>query len=252
MITIAQIPISTDVRENLKSVKKALEQIQEGMIVVFPEGALTGYTPEKEEFISNLDFEQLEQSHSYCEQIAKEKNIVVLIGSVEKDGEKFYNSTFIFSPEGRQTYRKVNLAFHDKKHFAAGSKLPIFTLHGIKVGILMCREIMYPEQWRILAINGAQVLIHLNNALGPDKYELWRSYLISRAGENQRYVVSVNCASKERGCPTMAIDPQGKPIVEINSGKLVVKDIPIDLAEVKDYYLDQRRTDIVDIVGKKN
>ena len=250
MIALGQIPVTSNIKKNLDTVKKVLDQVKAGTIVVFPEGALTGYTPEKEDFISTIDFEQLSESHTYCEYIAKQREIAILIGSVEKEGDRFYNATYIFSSEGRQTYRKVNLAFHDKKHFAAGSALPIFTLQGIKVGVLMCREIMYPEQWRALALKGAQVLIHLNNTLGPDKYLLWKSYLISRAGENQRYVVSVNCAGSGRGCPTMVVSPKGKPIVEITSDQLVVKEIDLDLGEVQDYYLGQRRTDLVDVVEK--
>lgn len=250
MLTLAQIPVSSSIKENLETVKRALRRVQDGTIVVFPEGALSGYSPENKHFIANLNFDKLQESHTYCDNIAKERNIVIVIGSVEKKDENFYNTAYIFSPDGIQTYRKVNLAFYDKKHFTAGSELPVFKLQGIKVGILMCREIMYPEQWRILAIKGAQVLIHLNNATGPEKYELWRSYLISRAGENQRYVISVNCVSREQGCPTMVVNPKGRPIIELNSNVLILKKVALDLREVNDYYLNQRRTDIVDIVDK--
>ncbi len=53
----------------------------------------------------------------------------------------------------------------------------------------MCREVRYPEPWRVLATKGARVFAYVNNAIGSSQgFEVWRSHLISRAAETQRFV----------------------------------------------------------------
>jgi len=94
-------------------------------------------------------------------------------------------------------------------------------------------------------------LFHLNNALGTEKYNLWKTHLISRAAENQRYVFSVNNADKNQGCPTIAIDPNGIILEEINSDKVIVKNIIVDLEKVKNEHINQQRTDLLEIIEKK-
>ena len=61
-----------------------------------------------------------------------------------------------FAPSERTwTYRKVNLAMHERGKLAAGSMLPTLELdlatERVTVGVQLCREIRFPEQWRSLA-----------------------------------------------------------------------------------------------------
>ena len=176
IITLAHMPISLSIAENLAQVEKILSDTKQSDIVVFAEGALSGYTPEDKDFIKNLDFNALDNAHETCRRLAREKKMHLLIGSIDSEGSKHYNTSFLFCPDGTtQRYRKANLAFLDKKHFAAGDALPQFIINSTKTAILMCREAMFPEMWRLHAINGAKILFHLDNSRGREKYDLWKS-----------------------------------------------------------------------------
>jgi predicted amidohydrolase len=249
IISIAQIPVTLSIERNLESIRAVIKSVKNTDIVIFPEAAISGYEPEKDNYIRNINFSTLRNAHMEIHDFAKANKINIVSGTVDKVGEQYYNATFIFTKDGRiEKYYKTNLALFDKEHFTAGDTMPIFEIGGVKIGIVMCREIRYPEIWRLLSMKGAKLLIHLNNALGQEKYNLWKSHLISRAGENQRYVFSVNNANEDQGCPTMAIDPDGNILEEVRSKEVVMKKIKVDLNRVRDYYLSQQRTDIVKII----
>ncbi|HII15501.1 MAG TPA: carbon-nitrogen hydrolase family protein [Nanoarchaeota archaeon] len=249
-VTIAQAPVTASMKDNLGAVLKLVESNAGTDLIIFPECVLSTYEPQDKDYIKNIDFAQLSKSHEACREMAVLHKTSIIIGSIDKVNEKYYNTAFIFHANGTiEKYHKANLAFLDKSFFSAGGSLPVFEIAGVKVGIQICREIMYPEQWRLLAIKGAQLLVHITDCIEKDKYSLWKSYLVSRAAENQRYVFSVNNAHKTQGSPTIAIDPDGKILEEIHSEKAESRQIELDMSKPRDYYLNQRRTDLVQITG---
>ena len=81
------------------------------------------------------------------------------------------NSTFYFGPEGASwRYDKLNLARSERGDFTPGDALPVHEIQAggelVRLGVQMCREIRYPEQWRWLATQGAQIIVFVNNAVG--------------------------------------------------------------------------------------
>jgi len=118
----------------------------------------------------------------------------------------------------------------------------------IRAGIQICRELRFPEQWGWLARGGAQIILHLNNAIGDDLFQsVWKSHLVSRAAETQRFVISANNAAPKQGSPTIAIAPDGQIIDEIVSAELGILRVELDLSKVSNWYLDQSRSDVVAI-----
>jgi predicted amidohydrolase len=166
------------------------------------------------------------------------------------------NAALYFAPDGSQfTYYKVNLATSERGTFTAGDELPVFPMRFIGgtviVGIQLCREIRFPEQWRALARQGAQVFAYLTYAASSDAPPgVWRSHLISRAAENQRFIVGANTAHVDQHCPTTIISPRGEVLCETKThvNTEIIRG-SLDLAEVADWYLDQCRTDVVSLAG---
>jgi predicted amidohydrolase len=118
----------------------------------------------------------------------------------------------------------------------------------VLIGVQICRELRFPEQWGWLARRGAQMILHLNNATGDSSYQpIWRSHLVSRAAEMQRFVLSANHAAAEQVSPTIAIAPDGHVMAEAVSTDLEILRIELDLSKVSNLYLDQSRTDVVTI-----
>jgi omega-amidase len=147
------------------------------------------------------------------------------------------------------TYRKVNLATAERGMFRAGDELPVFEVPvasgRVSIGVQLCRELRFPEQWRSLAERGARLFLHLNNGQWDSRvFETWRAMLIARAAENQRSLVSANAVSASQHCPTMVIAPDGNVLVELPAGTTQVRRVNIDLGEATDRYLGERRLDL--------
>ncbi len=106
----------------------------------------------------------------------------------------------------------------------------------------LCREIRFPEQWQYLARSSAKLLFYLTNAIGDDSVlPVWRSHLISRAAENQRFVIAANNAHAQQKCPTIIINPSGHVLAEIVSDTVETQRIHIQLNQVSNWYLSQSR-----------
>jgi len=182
----------------------------------------------------------------YLAGLARERRIHLFCGCGD-----WWNAALYLSPAGASwTYRKVNLATHERGRLAAGSELPTLRLcldsGPLSVGVQMCREILFAEQWQYLAGAGAEIFIYLTNAANPAVPPgVWRSHLISHAAANQRFIVAANIADPRQHCPSMIISPRGEVLGELPHGEAGILRATIDTEEISDWYLDQRRTDVV-------
>jgi predicted amidohydrolase len=116
----------------------------------------------------------------------------------------------------------------------------------VGTGVQLCREILFPEQWQYLAGAGAQLFVYLTHAVNPAVPPgVWRSHLISHAACNQRFVVVANIADRRQHCPSMVISPRGEVIGELPAGQSALLRAVIDTDECGNWYLGQRREDVV-------
>jgi omega-amidase len=118
----------------------------------------------------------------------------------------------------------------------------------LRVGVQICRELVFAEQWQYLAGAGAQAFVYLTYAVNPAQPAgVWRSHLISRAAANQRFVIAANVADPRQHCPSMIIAPSGSVLAELPAGPAAMLRATIDTSDVSSWYLDQRRTDVLDL-----
>ena len=251
-VLAAQFPISFSIKENLDTILSVLEGSNPGDLVVFPEGCLSGYDIDLS-FLEKINQDELRKTLVVLQEEAKKREIFLWVGTCIYEAGDWLNASYGFTPSGEtHTYHKINLATHERGMFKAGDSLPIFDLNTpngiVRIGVQLCREIRYPEQWGWLARNGVQVFLHMNNAIGHAKVQpVWRSHLVSRAAETQRFVVSVNNAAQEQICPTIVVAPSGEVLGEVVTEKLGVLRFELELSQVSDWYLHQCRTDVVKI-----
>ncbi len=249
---LVQFPISLSIQENLVTITKMLDQAEPGDWMLFPEGSVSGYAIDLS-FLDSLDHQELYAALDTLQVKAQQRGIFLWVGACTPKDGKWRNEAIGFTPQGEiHRYQKVNLAHHERGVFIAGDRLPVFSLPTstgpIKIAVQICREIRYPEQWGWLARQGAQVILHLNNAIGADYYQqVWRSHLVSRAAETQRFVLSVNNAAVEQICPTIALAPDGHALKEIISAGAQILRVELYLTLVSNWYLDQCRADVVKI-----
>ena len=93
---------------------------------------------------------------------ARELEMTISMGIEELDPDRgvVFNTHFLAGPAGYiGKHRKTHLMVGEWKTHRAGSRLDVFDAGKCKVGVNICHENMYPENSRVLALKGMEVLI---------------------------------------------------------------------------------------------
>lgn len=139
---------------------------------------------------------------------ARENHIMLVGGSVpELDGDKLYNTCFVFDAEGALVarHRKVHLfdidmpgmRFSEPRTFTPGDSVTVFDTPYGKMGCAVCFDVRFPELFRAMSQRGAGVIFlpaQFNQKTGPMHWEL---ALRSRAVDNQVFIVGAAAAKYE-------------------------------------------------------
>lgn len=249
-LTVAQFPITWDIKRNLELISEVLAEARPGDIAVLPEGALSGYGSDLSA-LGDLDTVALAHATDRVADLAQQKGIHLFCGTLLCEQGVWSNAAIYFSPDrARWIYRKINLAMNESDRLEAGTDLSPLSIPmadgPVRLGVQICREIRFPEQWQHLASSGAQAFIYLTHAANTaEPAGVWRSHLISRAAENQRFVLAANVADPHQHCPSMIISPRGEVLAEATSGNTAVIRTTTDLNQSANWYLDQRRQDLL-------
>ena len=149
---------------NLSRIRELTRRAVEGgaQIVSFHEGCIPGYS-----WVQGLSRDELLEvaepvpdgpSIAELVKIAKEFSVVVMAGLVEKDQEhKLYNCYVTVTPEGYLTkFRKLHPFVNP--HLSPGDQFNVIDLLGCKIGFLICYDNNLPENVRITAMMGAEII----------------------------------------------------------------------------------------------
>ena len=208
-------------------------------IVVLPEMWTTAYTLKALDKVADTNGAK---TKSFLKELALTFKVNIIGGSVanQKDG-KFYNSSFVFARNGDLVYEydKVHLVpmLNEHDFLAGGEKVPeVFELEGIKMGLIICYDLRFPEIIRSLALDGAEVL-HVVAEWPAARTRHWKVLQAARAIENQMYVVSANRVGEYDGVEfagaSMAINPWGDVLLEAGEEDEETLAITLDLEKVK-------------------
>jgi predicted amidohydrolase len=232
-IRIAQLAVQRDLATNLARILDVLDRAQPGDMVVFPEGALSGYEPQDPAYLEGLDAAAIEHAIADVGRRVREVGCRCLVGSATHEDGQWWNSVLLLDerPEPRR-YRKAELSRLDRHHFQPGPfSGDVWDAAGVPIGVLACRELLFPSIWMSLKQRGAQVVFHLNNAIQPHD-ALWLHLLVARAIEQSVFVCSVNNATAPQGLPSVLISPAGHVILQADVQTDQALAAQIDLAEV--------------------
>jgi predicted amidohydrolase len=198
-IAVGQMnPLLPDVHENLARLRVLLRKAEESKVdvLVFPELCNSGYVFRNKaeaafasESIPNGRFskELLKWSKS---------DRLVVAGLCEQTKVGLYNSAAAFA-QGKYllTYRKTHLFMNEKDWFLPGlEEPPVVEFKGAKFGIMICFDWAFPEVSRILALKGAQVILHPANLVLPYCQEA----MVTRSIENSVFTATANRVGTER------------------------------------------------------
>lgn len=120
-------------------------------------------------------------------------------------------------------YCKLHLydAFNMKESdtYLCGAELPpILEIGNLRVGLMTCYDVRFPELARALAVRGADLLTcPAAWVRGPGKEWHWQVMVTARALENTCYVAAVGeCGPRNIGC-SMLVDPLGVAVARTGS-----------------------------------
>jgi predicted amidohydrolase len=184
-------PLFLNVQENLKKLENLLSSVQADLLVL-PELATSGYL-----FKNKQELEAVAESAvdgvtvRFFKKLAKEMNTSYVVGFAEKEGKQYYNSSLLANPDGQVfIYRKTHLFFEEKQWFQPGNLgFNVFAAkNGVKVGLMICFDWIFPESSRTLTLRGAQIIAHSANLVLP-----WcQQAMITRSLENQVFSITAN------------------------------------------------------------
>lgn len=198
-VAIAQINSTVgDLEGNKKKIIEYTEKAkkQNADMVIFPELVITGYPPKdlvlKPSFISN-------NKEILDEIVEKTRDIASIIGFIDFNGNKLYNSAAIIKDgELIGTQNKTHLpnydVFDEKRYFTPSHETHVFELNGSKLGVNICEDIWVDEgPCRVQAKMGAKLIINISaSPFHVGKINDRKKLLSKRAKENNVTVIYCN------------------------------------------------------------
>ncbi|AQT71540.1 MULTISPECIES: carbon-nitrogen hydrolase family protein [Streptomyces] len=190
-----------DVAENLKALDEAAERAaQAGAgLLVTSEMFLTGYALDLDAVPGLAEASDGDSARTIGE-IARRHGLAVLYGYPERDGDTVYNSAQLIGPDGASlaNYRKTHLfgCFEQDAFTPGDTPVVQADLGGIRIGIMICYDVEFPENVRAHALAGTDLLLVPTAQMHP--FQFVAEHLVPvRAFENQMYVAYVNRTGPE-------------------------------------------------------
>ncbi len=203
---------TNDINDNMQRLKKGIEQLakQGAQLIVLQELHNSLYFCQIET-VDNFDLAEPipGPSTAFFSEIAAANNVVIVTSLFEKRAAGLYhNTSVVIEKDGSIAgkYRKMHIpddpAYYEKFYFTPGDLgfVPIQTSLG-KLGILVCWDQWYPEAARLMALNGAELLIY-PTAIGYEssdaeeekqrQREAWTTVQRGHAVANGLPVIAVN------------------------------------------------------------
>ena len=226
-IALSQIGSTDDKDMNLKKMAEMIREAAAGgaQLIVFPEFAMFELPVLSQEFVAQA--EELDGPFvTGIQDVARELGVTVAFGMLEKiNGEnRAYNTIVVVGRDGEIVvrYRKLHLydAFGDKESDfirpGAFEGPTVFEVAGVKVGILTCYDLRFPEATRVLADEGVELtILPASWVPGPRKEDHWKTLLRARAIENTFFVAGVGQAPKLAIGGSLLVDPMGVVVGEL-------------------------------------
>lgn len=170
--------------------------------------------------------------------LARRHGITVHGGSIIEDGgEKLFNTTVVFAPDGSEIarYRKIHLfditapdgtGYRESALYGAGRDLALFEAGGIRFGCTICYDMRFPELYVALREMGAEAILVPSNFTLQTGKDHWEVLLRARAIDTQCWIVAAASYGtyEERGATrsvyghSLVADPWGHVVAKCSDG----------------------------------
>ena len=171
--------------------------------------------------------------------LAQKFGVNIVAGSVStlRNG-CIYNTAYVFDRAGAciAEYDKTHLfSYQDEdKFYTPGDALCIFSLDGVRCGLVTCYDIRFPEFVRTLALCGVEVLF-VPAQWPAVRQQHWETLLTARAIENQFFIAACNSCATDTQCggSSRILDPLGAVLAAAGSSETILSAV-LDIGAVAD------------------
>jgi beta-ureidopropionase len=237
-VAIAQISVKPyAIEENIEKCVHWLEMAvkeHHAELVVYPETITTGFAPGMllEEFYNLVTFIPGSMTQKIVE-AAKKLKVHVVFPTYER-GETpgvIYNSSVLIDDLGNIVgiYRKTH-PFPTENISAGGWTTPgreakVFETRLGKIGMIICYDGDFPELSRVLAVQGAEIIVRPSALLRS--YDIWSLTNHARAYDNHVYFIGANAVGADAANnfyfgSSMIISPIGEKLAQARGGDEII------------------------------
>ena len=240
-LALCQInPSVGDIEGNFKKILFFIDEARKNNadIIVFPELALTGYTPE--DLLFYPDF--INKAKEGLEQIVNSvKDFIVIVGLPVKK-EDLYNSAAIIA-DGKliDFYHKIYLpnysVFDEMRYFKPGRKISVYEYDEVVFGVNICEDIFHPSLPTLFqAESGAELIINISaSPFYVGKYERKLRMLQTRSYDLGVYIAYLNMVGGQDETVfdgrSVVVSPEGKILC---TGKAFEEDMILITLDMED------------------
>ena len=202
---------------------------------------------------------------------AKEHHIWIHGGSISEvnpDGPRTYNTTVLINPDGDIAARYSKLhnfdmtlpdgsSVRESDRKEPGKEIVTVQTELGHLGFAICYDMRFPELFRLMALQGVQIIFLPANFTMPTGKDHWEPILRARAIENGCYIIAPDQTGvKEKFTAygnSMVVDPWGTVIARASDKPgVILAEIDLDYLESvrqRNPSIHNRRTDLYEING---
>lgn len=224
-VALVQMKATTEKTANLKVIERMVAQAGESRpdLVVLPEAVMYDFgRPEDPlaEAAEPLDGPFVAE----VQRMARLHDVAIVAGMFEtsSDEQRAYNSLVAVDRSGvRGVYRKTHL--YDSFGYRESDRLMpappeavVVPVADVKIGLMTCYDLRFPEMARALIDAGADTLVvPAAWVAGDHKVDHWQTLLRARAIENTCFVVAASQCGEPYCGHSAAVDPMGVVITSL-------------------------------------
>lgn len=178
-------------------------------------------------------------AYEFLKRVAIVHKITVHGGSIgELAGDRLYNTTIVFGPDGQELarYRKIHLfdittpdgqGYQESATYGAGGDIVTYDVGGVKIGCAICYDLRFPEIFLALRRRHVDLIILPAAFTLQTGKDHWEILLRARAIETQTWFAAPACtgahidASGERRFTyghSLIADPWGHVVAKASDG----------------------------------
>jgi len=249
-VSVIQMEPSTDKAANIAQARSLIEAAMESDkpdLVTLPEvwSCLGGNRTAKMEAAEELPAKGSNApggpAYEFLREMARTHRIHVHGGSIGEKvpgGDKLFNTTVVFKPDGEEIarYRKIHMfdivtpdgkGYRESALYGSGDEIVTFQADGITLGCAICYDVRFPELFLELRRKGAEVIFLPSAFTLQTGKDHWDTLIKARAIETQCYMAAAATHGKHldaAGEPrftyghSLIADPWGHVVAKVSDG----------------------------------